>query len=379
VPNRDNFLHCGVTKRGYFPILDSLRFLASLGVFLSHSVVFLKIPGGDLSFGKFMLDAGYYGVVFFFVLSGFLISWLLLQEKRATGGIALKKFYIRRALRIWPLYYGIILLSFFVFPNLVHGHPVGGIGNWKMPLLLYVCFLPNIVPHTGYYLATCFHTYTVGYEEQFYLFWPMVLRNAGRRLGYGLAVLFFVPVLLDLLYYWLLGHGHVLPRPVDGFVQEALGFIPAFVAGGIAAFLFLQGRERILRIIGWKGTRYLTITVILALMYFVPPFWIGYTNLVAAIFALLILNLVLSNVSGGKIGAILAKGGKVSYGIYIYHAAILIFVSLAMNRVRFAVAGQPLVTYLIYLLLSFGLLLLTAAASYRYFERRFLRMKDRWR
>jgi peptidoglycan/LPS O-acetylase OafA/YrhL len=347
-------------------------------VFLSHSVVFLKLPGATLSFGNFMLDAGYYGVVFFFVLSGFLISWLLLQEKRATGAIALKNFYIRRALRIWPLYYGIVFLSFFVFPNLIHGHPVAGIRNWKAPLLLYVCFLPNIVPYTGFYLATCFHTYTIGYEEQFYLFWPLVLRKAGRWLGYGLTGLFFLPVLLEVLHVWLLSHGHSLPGRLDGFVQEALNIIPAFIAGAFAAFLYLEGGKRVQTIIGGKAIRYLSIAAILALMYFVAPVWIGYTNFVAAIFALLILNLVLSNADGGRIGAILAKGGKISYGIYIFHAVLLISVSLVMNKLHFVIAGQPLLTYLVCLLISFGLLLVTAAVSYRYFERFFLRMKERW-
>ena len=331
-----------------------------------------------MSFGNFMLDAGYYGVVFFFVLSGFLISWLLLQEKRTTGAIALKKFYIRRALRIWPLYYGIVFLSFFVFPNLIHGHPVAGIRNWKLPLLLYVFFLPNVVPYTGFYLATCFHTYTIGYEEQFYLFWPLVLRKAGRWLGYGLTGLFFLPFLLEILHVWLLSHGYSLPGRLDGFVQEALNIIPAFIAGAFGAFLYMKGDKRVLTIIGGKVIRYLSIAAILVLMYFVAPVWIGYTNFVAAIFALLILNLVLSNADGGKIGAILAKGGRISYGIYIYHAVLLISVSLAMNKLHFAIAGQPLLTYLVYLLLSFGLLLVTAAVSYRYFERFFLRMKERW-
>ena len=325
-----------------------------------------------------MLHAGYYGVIFFFVLSGFLISWLLLQEKRTTGGIALKKFYIRRALRIWPLYYLIVFLSFFVFPNLTHGHPAAGIGNWKLPLLLYVLFLPNLVASVGFYLATCFHTYTVGYEEQFYLFWPMVLRKAGRRLGYWLVGLFFLPVLLEILHVWLLSRGYFLPGRLDGFVQEALKFIPAFIAGAFVAFLYLEGGQHMRTIIGGRAIRYLSIAAILALMYFVAPVWMGYSNFVAAIFALLILNLVLSNADGGRIGAILAKGGRVSYGIYIYHSAVLIFVSMVMNKLHFTIAGQPLLTYLVWLLLSFGLLLVTAAVSYRYFERYFLRLKERW-
>jgi len=77
-----------VTKPGYFPILDNLRFLASAGVFLAHSVVFFSFPGAVFGFPVFLKDAGYYGVIFFYTLSGFLITYLLMKEKRRTGTIA---------------------------------------------------------------------------------------------------------------------------------------------------------------------------------------------------------------------------------------------------------------------------------------------------
>jgi peptidoglycan/LPS O-acetylase OafA/YrhL len=368
-----------VTRQGYFPILDPLRFLASLCVFLAHSVVFFKVPVASLSFNDLIKDAGYYGVIFFFVLSGFLITWLLLREKKATGTIALRRFYIRRVLRIWPLYYLIVGLSFFVFPHLIHGHPAAGIGNWGWPFLLYALFLPNIVPFTGFYLATCFHTYTIGYEEQFYLFWPLILRRAGRYLRYALAGLFLLPVLLEIVHGWLMTHGYALPGRWDGLVRETLDFIPAFIAGAIAAFLYLEGSDRLRVFIGKKIWRYGLIALIGSLMWFIIPGRTGYSGMVSLLFAFLILHLVQSDAGVGRIGMLLARGGKISYGIYIYHAAVLIGVSLFMTRMHIAIAGWPLLTYLIYLLLSFVLLLLTAAASYRYFEKFFLRKKERWR
>jgi peptidoglycan/LPS O-acetylase OafA/YrhL len=372
-----------VAKPVYFPILDSLRFLASAAVFLAHSVVFFKFPGGELHFSDFIKDAGYYGVVFFYTLSGFLITYLLLKEKKNMGTIAVKDFYIRRALRIWPLYYLIVFLSFFVFPYLIPGHPAGGMGNWKIPFLLYMLFLPNVAALRGYYLSTCFHTYTIGYEEQFYLFWPLILRKAGRHFGTLLVGLFILPLVLEIAHLQIIAHGLPLPGKIAYGVRSVLSFInysnmSAFIAGAIAAFLFLKGGKKLQAIGGKKIWGWLLTGVVLVLMCFTIPEGLGYVNVVSILFSSLILNLVLSGAGGGKIGLILARGGKISYGIYIYHPVVLIFVSFCMAKGHMVFAGRPMLTYLLYLTLSFALLLAVAAVSYKYFEQFFLRKKRRF-
>ena len=369
-----------MTKPGYFPVLDCLRFLASMCVFLAHSVVFFQPPGARLYFGNFIEDAGYFGVVFFYTLSGFLITYLLMKEKKSTGTIAIKNFYMRRALRIWPLYYGIVFLSFFVFPYLIPGHSAGAMGNWKGSFLLYLLFLPNIAVFTGFSPDTCFHTYTIGYEEQFYIFWPLVIRKAGRYFGYGLAGLFFLPLILEVIHLWIIAHGLPVAPRIAYLIRSVLSFInysnmPAFIAGGMAAFLYLEGREKLLKVVGKKIWGYLLTAVILGLMYFTIPGRLGYVNGVSVIFAFLILHAALSNAGGGRISSVLARGGKISYGIYIYHPVVLIFVNSLMIRGHIGSPGWPLLTYIIYLIASLGLLLLTAAASYKYFEQFFLRRK----
>lgn len=383
-----------MTRPQYFPILDALRFLASLSVFVAHSVAFFHLPGvvrgglpGDvqtvLSFPLFITDAGYFGVIFFYTLSGFLITYLLLKEKENTGRIAVKDFYIRRALRIWPLYYGIVLLSFFVFPYLLPSHPAQGIGEWERPFLLYLLFLPNVAVLGGFYLATCFHTYTIGYEEQFYLFWPLLLRKAGRGLGYLLAGLFVLPWGLDLLRVRIGAPGALfsmsgveLARWVLTFVS--LSNLPAFVAGAAAAVVYLRGGRKLQAVAGSKLWRWVLTAAILSLMYFTVPGGPGYVNGVSVLFAMLIVHLVLSGARGGKVGALLARGGKISYGIYIFHASVLIFVSYCLTRAHIGSADRPLAAYILYLAVAFVLLLLTGALSYRYFERYFLRKKWRW-
>ena len=373
----------GMTKAGYFPILDVLRLLASFCVLLAHSVVFFHAaPIETIHFGHIIKDAGYYGVLFFYVLSGFLITWLLLKEREDTGTIAVKKFYLRRALRIWPLYYLIVLLSFFVFSWLWPWRQV--MPGWNSPLsfLLYLFFLPNIATFSGAYLPTCFHTYTIGFEEQFYLFWPLILKVIRTRLLPVLVFLFFLPPLLEILHLYIVVQPSRQEAGVVHLVRAALTFInysnmPAFIAGALSAVLFRDPGKKVVRALGGTGWKYLWIAVIFALMYFGIPSLNGYVNLVSIVFALLILNLVQSASGSGRISGILARGGKISYGIYIFHPAVLILVSACMAKTAIGSFLPPLTMYLLYLLLSSLLVLLISAGSYRYFERAFLKRKER--
>jgi peptidoglycan/LPS O-acetylase OafA/YrhL len=369
-----------MTKPRYFPILDSLRFLASVGVVVSHSTVFFRSSGPALFFPLVVEDAGYFSVLFFYTLSGFLITYLLLKERGDTGTIAVRNFYIRRALRIWPLYYTIILLSFFVFPHLIPGHPGRDSGPWVGPFLLYLFFLPNAAVLGGFYMASCFHTYTIGYEEQFYLFWPLLLRKARRSLGYVLAGLYLLPWAADVIRARVvagkpeLSTGTNLAGQVLNFIS--LSNLPAFAAGTAAALIYLGGGKRLLAFAGNRLWRYVLTGGILVPLCFTVPGPPGYGNGVSALFALLILNLVASGVQGGWIGAVLAKGGRISYGTYMYHVAVLIFVAFFMARWHIGFPGRPMLTYLCYLAVSFGVLLPTAAISRRYLEGYFLRRKE---
>ena len=103
----------------YFKGLDTLRAIAALVVVIGHIELQKKEIGipNLINHPYIRLASGHIGVVLFFVLSGFLITYLLAKEKEKAGKIAFKKFYIRRIFRIWPLYYLILLLSFLFFPH----------------------------------------------------------------------------------------------------------------------------------------------------------------------------------------------------------------------------------------------------------------------
>ncbi|MBP6213381.1 MAG: acyltransferase, partial [Pyrinomonadaceae bacterium] len=166
-------------KKVYFPNLDGWRFAAFLGVFYHHSfqtqnTVILDDPIYRAL--KSTTTNGELGVDFFFVLSGFLIIYLLITEKHVTGKIDLRNFYIRRVLRIFPLYYLCVFFGFVVFPLLKSFF--GAVPDESASPFLYSVFLGNLdivrnaaMPDSGVLGIL----WSVAIEEQFYLVVPLVL------------------------------------------------------------------------------------------------------------------------------------------------------------------------------------------------------------
>src|SRR5438105_3314001 len=145
----------------HLPALDGLRMVSAFLVVLYHSG-FEHVPGG-------------HGVLAFFVISGFLITWLLLQEEARRGAVSLRLFYVRRTLRIFPAFYAFWLL--WTGALLLSGRPI----HWPQALsaLGYVSNYYQAIsgdPNTGYS-----HTWSLAIEEQFYLLWPMSFIALRRR------------------------------------------------------------------------------------------------------------------------------------------------------------------------------------------------------
>ena len=168
--------------RGRFPGLDGLRFYAALGVAIMHAEQAASIFGVANVY-SLIYTLGDTCVSAFFVLSGFLITFLLLDEFE-SGGVGLLNFYARRALRIWPVYFALIFIAFFILPAIpamqVPGYDSAGTTSWWESFSLYMIFAPHVagtwlpaIPFAGV-------LWSIGVEEWFYSVWPLVIREGLR-------------------------------------------------------------------------------------------------------------------------------------------------------------------------------------------------------
>ena len=172
--------------RFYLPELDGFRFLAFLSVFVGHLCLHFKVST--------LAHLGAHGVDLFFTLSAYLLTELMLREKESgqPGRLDIKAFYIRRVLRIWPLYFTFL----FVVLCAVLVYPIPGIP--RASLAMYAAFLGDF-PLTGPTSLLVVSLWSISLEEQFYLLWPHVMQRLTRRgvAGVGIAL-------------WLLLHSHPL-------------------------------------------------------------------------------------------------------------------------------------------------------------------------
>jgi len=364
--------------RGHVPLLDGVRGLAVL-LLLSHQLVLDVLPDAGAPTSDRLLDRlmqpGWIGVQLFFVLSGFLITGVLLDTKGRGGYF--RSFYGRRVLRIFPLYYLLLVVLSFVLPRLGHVPPLLQANPRAMPLAwIYLSNWTLTVP------APIGHCWSLAVEEQFYLVWPFVVAalSAPRLLRFcfvlaALALAFRIGV-------WTLGlspeiaYQNTFAR-MDALALGAAGAIllrdPAAVAR------WAPGLRRALLVAGVA----VAIAAILGLARTGPVTQIAGYSLLAISFALLIAVGVFEQAAGGgRISAALSARplrlfGKYSYAIYIIHLPLHIFVSkvLLADVVAFRGEGRHLAIQLAYAIVMTGVLLALAMLSYHLFEKHFLKLK----
>ncbi|MBN8693911.1 MAG: acyltransferase [Bacteroidetes bacterium] len=369
------------TKHIYFSGLNGLRFFAALAVVITH----IELLKGQYSKpnlwndNKLIFELGGLGVVFFFVLSGFLITFLLLKEKENSGTISIMKFYTRRILRIWPLYFLLMIIGFFVIPlfpafNHVYFTPFFKESFWSN-FLLYLFILPNLalamfkpVPHIG-------QLWSIGVEEQFYLIWPWLVKHSKNLLRI-LVIVIAVCLLLKFLFQML-----VCYNPENDSLIKVKTFIAtlkfeSMAIGGIGAWCVYN--KKYLDLILNNTLMFASLFMILISVYFTPGFiQDGVFILQSVLFLIVIIN-VSSNPNTilkleNKMFVFL---GNISYGIYMYHMIMIVAVMLLMEKLGIAVDNSLLSQFLIYSL-SVGLTILVSWLSYRYFETYFIKLKKK--
>lgn len=370
------------TDRVYFPGLNGLRFVAAISVVLFH-LEQLKSELGlpNLSDWPLLVNLGKKGVSLFFVLSGFLITYLLLAEIRKAGTIDVRRFYIRRILRIWPLYYLIAIWAFFVFPKLFDLGFINGLApdNFFPQLALFTLLLPNVAKLFYPMVAGASQAWSVGVEEQFYLLWPLALKKGKNFIP---CLLMGIIILKPIVEASLLISASAFHLPALNTVYNFLKIfaIEQMAMGGLGAWVLAGHRTVLLKLIYHPAIQVLNfglLFVVVALKLKLP---FVHHHLDALAFTLLIMNVASNPDSIIKLeNPICNFMGNISYGLYMYHTTIIILALKFLSPLSAGRSLRELAIYnFIYYVIAISGTILVSHASYRFFELRFLRLKDRF-
>lgn len=373
-------------NRVFFPNLNGIRFLAALVVIIHH-VEMAKYWFGLPNIYRNSFVGGVFGelgIILFFVLSGFLITYLLLEEHRRTGTISVRNFYIRRILRIWPVYYLVVIFSLLILPNF-HWFDIPGFSEhidegFLVKCLTYLSFLPNVGYTLYEHIPYATQTWSVGVEEQFYLLWPLLMLYAINRKKVMQALVGTIA------FYLLVKTATVVNYVGNPGVRSAEKLwlfwdhfsIDCMAMGGIGAWLLFYRKEKTLKILFNKylqAALYIILAVITVKGLMLP--WYS-KELFAIIFMVLILNLAANkNTLISFEFRPLNYLGKISYGLYMYHNFVLTVILKFIMAYGLLDVGS-ITGGIIYQLVSIALTIALSALSYEYFEKWFLGIKTRF-
>lgn len=362
-----------IKEKLYFPNLNGIRSIAALLVIIHHTELFKSFYTIDGYFGKsaFIDVIGHLGVVLFFVLSGFLITYLLLMEEKTTNRISVKKFYIRRILRIWPLYMLIIILALFVLPQLSFFTVPGFskdfvLDNLPLKVALYFTFFANLVLSIFGLIPYASQTWSIGTEEQFYLVWPVIMKFVKKKrllLMVSIIVLYsFVPIIINSRYFGFYEYKGVITSFWNGFTIDCMAI------GGFYAVLSFQG-NKLLKILQNQYFFYFVLITTITLIIFGYSFPKFHDESYAVLFGIIIMNFAVNKqIVISLENKLLNYLGKISYGLYMFHPIAIVI------ALKICLYTNLLSNYFIYPL-SILLSILLSGLSYRFFEKKFLSYK----
>lgn len=369
-----------VGEKIYFENLDGLRFFCFLSVFLFHSLEtdkdYIKLNPVYRFFKESIFANGFLGVNFFFVLSGFLITYLLIKEKQRVGSIHIGHFWMRRILRIWPLYFACVFYGFIIFPYtkiLAGGQPAETANPWY-----YLGFISNFdyIRHGLPDSKSLGVLWSVAIEEQFYLAWPVILSLFAVKK-------FWIPlttILLGSLVFRALYDVPILHE------MHTLSCIGDMALGGMGAWFILQSASFKNQIANMPKIWIITIYLAFAFVFlFRDEFLLGTHGiriferlLISSLMLLIILEQCYAHHSFYKMKGMenATKFGVITYGLYCLHFMVITIVmgitkKLGLNNAVWQV-----------LVLETGISLAITIAvswlSYKYFESPFLRLKEKF-
>lgn len=343
----------------HIPNLDILRFFAAYSILFMHSFSIEQTSPFYILVKNMAV-----GVDVFFLISGFLITMLLLGEKDNNRKVSLKNFYIRRALRIWPLYYATLLFSYVLLKYIV---------NWGTPNYLYHIFFAGnfeIIHNDEWTKGNLLHLWSICIEEHFYLFIPIIIATVKKKwLPYIFAACILGCIIFRLYHvlyvpkYWFTLYVHTLSR------------VDVLLIGCFLGWLYNRGITLVLnnptRVILFVGL--LFIMSIHSVQNYDGIFnGVFYKYVYIVPIAVLLYDFVCTggyNIPEHK-GAFINYLGKCSYAIYMLHMLILIWPTYY---------GPDFIKKTPWLVVLFTTIITLGAAilSYNFLEKPFLKLKDK--
>jgi len=377
----------------YFKNLDGIRFFAAFFVLLQHSFGFRNGYSPGYPFLNHCFEyTGIIGVNLFFILSGFLISYLLLIEKDTTKTVSYRNFYIRRVLRIWPLYLGYGLILTFFSPYVSERLGLGNNTDFPQMLInLVFLFLFSVnvqIAFLGDNKGIFEISWSVCVEEQFYLIWPILINNFRKKLP-GLLVVMFLISIISRLFFCLYMPAHSAAwdyeRAWDTNYLLIFDKLDLFGGGLLIAMLYYNRERYGASFQKWFHPGIQAAVLILDLLYtlsIIRPtgsllllFTDHYVCII--LFGYTLLSAVMDNSILRLEKPILKTLGRTSFGIYLFHTAVCQIVLVVFKKV-IGHPGSHLIYDLFYPLASLVVTCTIAYVSYEFYEKRFLVLKNKF-
>lgn len=362
----------------FFPDFDALRWIAFLLVFVQHSFlsgnIEIQQSNWYLWFVK-IKNQGQLGMDLFFVLSGFLISFKILEERVNTQSFSLKNFVIRRTLRIWPLYFLIVFLGFVVVPYLSSFTR----NTANLPQFwYYLCFLANyyIRFHGNQFLFFLVFLWSISVEEQFYITWSLALKYIYR---WFTGFLILITLIATIYHSWAISHNF------KNLYFDTLIYIPDFTIGSFFAIIAIK-KNKIFHIIENLPKKaiiilYISIFILLILSnanynHFI---WSPVQKcFIALAFGFILVEQSYCKNSFFKLRHLktATKLGKISYGLYCFHGIVITGISLCAKS--FIPNPSPFFNFFLVPAFVITVTIIISLISYHNYEKLFLKIKSRF-
>jgi peptidoglycan/LPS O-acetylase OafA/YrhL len=346
----------------YLPKLDALRAIAALMVLFSH--YFVDLHGPSFSFGG-------NGVQIFFVISGFLITSILLSQKNKVQQPKIKlirNFIVKRALRLFPVYY--ILLTILYIMSITGGLWICGKGDiWH-----YFTYTQNYLFFEKNFQSPLFnHTWSLAVEEQFYIFWPFLILLIPRKAELPVLIGVVLTGIISKIYFIDYYHGPGTVKGITFLHFDTLG------AGALLAYMTNYKKESLLKFFEKIADPLFCVTLVSALILNYKR--IGESFFLPLLLMLMAFSLVLICSRNSKSILdpllnlnVLKRIGKISYGVYLYHKLVPFFFNYAYAKTGLTPITNSVLLFILYFLIT----MLVASLSWKYLESPILRLKEKF-